>query len=93
MNPAGPGRTIEHQDWFLPAKKPSKQLKESMQYSRNVLQPEDIGLCESVQRGLRSHGYNQGRFVIDSDLSELSEHAVQHFQGMVIEALGVELAE
>ncbi len=93
MIPAGPGRTIEHQDWFLPAKKPSKQLKESMQYSKNVLQPEDIGLCESVQRGLRSHGYNQGRFVIDSERSELSEHAVHHFQGMVIKALGAELAE
>ncbi|MBX2836899.1 MAG: aromatic ring-hydroxylating dioxygenase subunit alpha, partial [Gammaproteobacteria bacterium] len=57
-----------------------------------VLQPEDISLCESVQRGLKSKGYNQGRFVIDSEKSELSEHAVHHFQEMVVDALWADLS-
>ncbi len=90
--PAGPGRTVEHQDWFVPSPTPSPQLKDAMDYQREVLQPEDIRLCESVQRGVMSLGYNQGRFVIDKGLTELSEHAVHHFQQMVVQALGAELA-
>lgn len=31
----------------------------------DILEREDVGLCESVQRGLQSKGYNQGRFVVD----------------------------
>ena len=87
MIPAGIDRTIENQDWFLPAGSPSTQLKEAMIYQKDVLQPEDIRLCESVQRGLKSKGYNQGRFVVDESRSELSEHAVHHFQSMVTASL------
>ncbi|MBX2838853.1 MAG: aromatic ring-hydroxylating dioxygenase subunit alpha [Gammaproteobacteria bacterium] len=92
MIPNGPENTIEYQDWFVPDGKPSKQLKDAMDYQKDVLQPEDISLCESVQRGLKSKGYNQGRFVIDSEKSELSEHAVHHFQEMVVDALGADLS-
>jgi choline monooxygenase len=91
MNPAHPTRTIEYQDWFTPGGKFTKQLKEAADYQRDVLQPEDIALCESVQRGLASKGYNQGRFIVDHGRTELSEHAVHHFQSMVIEALGADL--
>ena len=87
MIPGGINRTIEHQDWFLPAGNLSTQLKEAMVYQKDVLQPEDIRLCESVQRGLLSKGYNQGRFVVDESRSELSEHAVHHFQSMVTASL------
>jgi len=52
-----------------------------------VLQPEGIGLCESVQKGLRSRGYYQGRFVGDANESELSEHGVHHFQELLLDAL------
>ncbi len=62
-----------------------------MVYMDEILQPEDIGLCEAVQRGLRSKGYNQGRFVVDQDLSELSEYAVHYFQKMVADALKADL--
>jgi hypothetical protein len=63
-----------------------------MDYQKDVLQPEDVGPCESVQRGLKSKGYNQGRFVVDRERSELSEHAVHHFQQMVVDALEVDLS-
>ena len=36
----------------------------------------------------RSH---QGRFVVDEGLTELSEHAVHHFQKLVATALGARL--
>lgn len=91
MVPDGVGNTIEYQDWFVPGGQPGKQLKEAMDYQKHILQPEDIGLCESVQRGLKSNGYNQGRFVVDPERSELSEHAVHHFQDMVVRALGANL--
>ncbi len=87
MNPNGVDKTVEYQDWFVRNGKPTKQLQEAMDYQKDVLQPEDIALCESVQRGLRSRGYNQGRFVVDTDRTELSEHAVHHFQEMVVNAL------
>lgn len=92
MLPDGAGRTIEYQDWFVPGGNCSKQLKDAMDYQKDVLQPEDIGLCESVQRGLNSRGYNQGRFVVDTERTELSEHAVHHFQEMVATALDADLA-
>ena len=69
----------------------SPQLKEAATYQKDVLQPEDIGLCESVQLGLHSKGYNQGRFIVDKEKTELSEHAVHHFQTMVTSALGARL--
>ena len=92
MNPNGAVNTLEFQDWFVRDGKPSKQLMEAMAYQKDVLQPEDITLCESVQRGLQSRGYNQGRFVVHTDRTELSEHAVHHFQEMVVNALGANLS-
>ncbi|MCY4148837.1 MAG: aromatic ring-hydroxylating dioxygenase subunit alpha [Gammaproteobacteria bacterium] len=91
MNPNGIAQTLEFQDWFLPEQEPTPQHWDAMRYQKDVLQPEDIALCESVQRGLRSRGYNQGRFIIDRNLTELSEHAVHHFQTMVMRAIGGEI--
>ncbi|HSF93504.1 MAG TPA: aromatic ring-hydroxylating dioxygenase subunit alpha [Thermohalobaculum sp.] len=91
MNPGGPERCIEYQDWFTLGGEVTRQLSDAIAYQKDVLQPEDIGLCESVQRGLKSLGYNQGRFIVDEGLTELSEHAVHHFQRMVAEALGAEV--
>ncbi len=91
MNPSGKDQTIEFQDWFTATAKPSSQLSDAMAYQKDILQPEDISLCEKVQKGLLSKGYNQGRFVVDTDKTELSEHAVHHFQKMVADALGAKL--
>ena len=79
--------TVEFQDWFLTTPEPSSQVRDAMVYQKDVLQPEDIRLCESVQKGLRSKGYNQGRFIVDDDQTELSEHAVHHFQRLYAEAV------
>lgn len=91
MNPSAPEKTLEYQDWFTPGGVLSPQLKEAADYQKDILQPEDIDLCESVQQGLHSKGYNQGRFIVDRDKTELSEHAVHHFQKMVVDALGANL--
>ena len=91
MNPDGVEGTIEFQDWFIPSETPSEQLRDAMTYQKEVLQPEDISLCESVQKGLKSKGYNQGRFMVDTGKTELSEHAVHHFQNMVMQSVGGEV--
>lgn len=92
MNPDGVETCLEYQDWFTLGGAVTPQLEAAIAYQKDTLQPEDIGLCESVQRGLHSMGYNQGRFIVDADLTELSEHAVHHFQRMVADALGAPVA-
>lgn len=89
--PHGAECSLETLDWFLPSAELSDQVKAAMKYMDETLQPEDIRLCESVQRGLKSRGYNQGRFVVDPEHPELSEHGVHHFQRMVAEALAATL--
>ena len=56
-------------------------------YVADVLTPEDIGLCESVQRGLRSRSYSQGPFIVDEARSGTAEHALHHFHRLVQSAL------
>jgi len=56
-------------------------------YSADVLTPEDIGLCESVQRGLMSSSYDQGTFMTDPERPGESEHALHHFHRLVLRAL------
>lgn len=56
-------------------------------YTINVLMPEDISLCESVQRGLKSKGYTQGPIIADSVRSGRSEHAIHHFHRLVQQSL------
>ena len=91
INGDGAEQSVEYLDWFLPSSIPSRQQQDAITYLKEVLQPEDIALCESVQRGLNSKGYNQGRFMVDRGLTELSEHAVHHFQKMVVKAIGADL--
>ena len=87
MNPDGVEQTLEFLDVFTTSPELSNEMRDACRYLDDVLQPEDIGLCESVQRGLKSIGYNQGRFIVDDGRSELSEHGVHHFQQLVREAL------
>ena len=57
-------------------------------YGQTILGPEDIALCESVQRGLNSRGYQAGRFVHDPDGGQTTEAAVHHFHRCYAEAMG-----
>jgi phenylpropionate dioxygenase-like ring-hydroxylating dioxygenase large terminal subunit len=48
---------------------------------------EDIEIVESVQRGLASQGYDQGRYVCDPGESWFSETLLHGFHMQVLEAL------
>ena len=45
-----------------------------------------IALVESVQRGMSTPAFTQGRIVCDPEGSGLSEHALHHFHGLVLDA-------
>ncbi|MCS5557110.1 MAG: aromatic ring-hydroxylating dioxygenase subunit alpha, partial [Arenicellales bacterium] len=57
------------------------------QYLNDILAPEDISLCESAQRGLKSRSYDQGRFIVDPDSSGIAEHGAHQFHRLVLSAL------
>jgi len=86
MVPAGPERTRETIDFYLETDELAEADEESIRYIDEVLQPEDIAIVESVQRGMRTPAFTQGRIVCDPGGSGLSEHGVHHFHGLVLDA-------
>ena len=53
-----------------------KRIEEDITFS-NEVQKEDIFICEKVQKGLESKGYDKGRF------SPKEEMGVYHFQSLL----------
>jgi choline monooxygenase len=51
-------------------------IKNDIEYSE-VIQQEDIEICEAVQRGLQSKAYDKGRFSVKRELG------VYHFQSLI----------
>lgn len=84
--PIGPNRTLETYDFFLETPEPDPMELDAMRYLDEVLQVEDINLVESVQRGMETPAFTQGRIVSDPSGSGKSEHAVHHFHGLVLDA-------
>jgi choline monooxygenase len=76
--PVAPDRTLAIYDFYF-----EQGMEEATQIVAFIdqVQQEDIILCESVQRGLNSGNYHQGR------LMTRYEQGVQHFQRLVFEAL------
>jgi choline monooxygenase len=85
--PLGPERTVQKVEWYFPRRALSAGEQEVIDFVHTV-RLEDIPICESVQSGLHSLGYRQGRFVVDRELSEISEHGVHDFQQKLLDALG-----
>jgi phenylpropionate dioxygenase-like ring-hydroxylating dioxygenase large terminal subunit len=86
--PAGPERSLLAIEWYGPEPTAEPRLAEAIEHLHRGVRAEDVAICESVQRGLRNRGYAGGRFVIDPAEGNMSEHAVHHFQAMVLRALG-----
>ncbi|MEM7171787.1 MAG: ring-hydroxylating oxygenase subunit alpha [Pseudomonadota bacterium] len=84
--PTGPETTFETYDFYFLQDHPKPSQMEAIAYLRDVLQQEDIDIVESVQRGMRTPAFEQGRFITDPEGSGLSEHGVHHFHDLVIKA-------
>jgi choline monooxygenase len=76
--PVAPDRTLAIYDFYFEEGMPEAA---TMVAFIDQVQQEDIILCESVQRGLTSGFYNQGKLVIRH------EKGIQHFERLVFEAL------
>ncbi len=87
--PDGPERTRETYDFYLPWKQPDAEQWRQIEFACEVVNAEDIGVCEGVQRGLRSRGFEQGVVLMDRR-SWWSEHGVLDFNNLVLEALVTE---
>jgi choline monooxygenase len=87
MVPKGPELTEQVWDFYFEDATPNAAERAMIDYTCDILIPEDGALCENVQRGLRSRGYTQGRFVVNRDNPELSEHHVHFFQTLVRDAV------
>ena len=83
--PAGPEKTLEIWDFYLEDNNLTKGEVEAVKYINDVLQVQDIGIVESVQRGMKTPAFDQGRIVFDPDTA-LSEHGVHHFHGLLIDS-------
>ncbi len=79
--------TAETFDFFFEDSTPNATQMEAIEYIDKVLQKEDIDIVESVQRGMKTPAYEQGRFVCDINGKGESEHAVHHFHSLYLEAI------
>ncbi|OPG02850.1 SRPBCC family protein [Microbispora sp. GKU 823] len=84
--PAGPDRTLETWDFYFETAEILDAEVEAVRYIDEVLQQQDISIVESVQRGMNTPAFDQGRIVYDPSGSGLSEHGVHHFHGLVLDA-------
>jgi choline monooxygenase len=87
MIPLGPEKSLLRFGYYSSLDPLPAVTKASIEWMNNCLGPEDIALNVSTQKGLRSLGYDQGRYMIDDARSNESEHLVHHFHTLVYKAL------
>lgn len=87
VNPLGPELSNVRHDFYFACGKPDEQEQALIDWIDTVLVPEDMILCENVQRGLNSKGYTQGKFVVNREDCSYSEHHVHFFQHLVHDAV------
>jgi AcrR family transcriptional regulator len=79
-------KECNQRDFFFETPELEGAEVESVRYIDDVLQAQDITIVESVQRGMRTPAFEQGRIVYDPAGTGLSEHGVHHFHGLVLDA-------
>jgi carnitine monooxygenase subunit len=87
MIPLEPEKSLLRFGYYAPDRPLPKVTEASFRWMNQELGPEDIQLNVTNQKGLRSFGYDQGRYMIDAERSHESEHLVHHFHKLVYEAI------
>lgn len=65
--PVAPDRSLAIFEWYLPeGEHRSAAAKASVEFSDQI-QIEDVGICERVQKNLRSRSYSRGRFSVKQE--------------------------
>ena len=88
MNPTGPETSLLRFGYYGPAgREPSDVTKACIRWMNEELGPEDIRLNVSNQKGLRSLGFDKGRYLIGGTSDNRSEHLVRHFHRLCHQAI------
>jgi choline monooxygenase len=87
MIPLEPEKSLLRFGYYGPQRAMPEVTKSCIKWMNEKLGPEDIELNVTNQKGLRSFGYNQGRYLIDAERSNESEHLVHHFHRLVHQAV------
>ena len=87
MIPLEPEKALLRFGYYAPDRPQPKVTAAAIRWMNQELGPEDIQLNVSQQKGLRSFGYDQGRYMVDPERGNESEHLVHHFHKLVYEAI------
>jgi phenylpropionate dioxygenase-like ring-hydroxylating dioxygenase large terminal subunit len=88
MNPTAAETSMLRFGYYAPAGRELPEVtKACIRWMNEELGPEDIRLNTSNQRGLRSFGFERGRYVIGAEFGNKSEHLVRHFHQLCHRAL------
>ena len=80
------GRVVVWRGWYSMDGAESEVVRQLAIQDRETTVAEDIGLVESVQRGLTSRGYRPGPLVIDPGYGVNSEHSIAVLQNWMRQA-------
>ncbi|HVF90342.1 MAG TPA: SRPBCC family protein [Blastocatellia bacterium] len=82
--PLGPARTLTVFEWFFrdPNRSETQEALARTREFSDEIQIEDIRICETVQRNLRSRTYRNGRYSVKR------ENGVHHFHSLLTDFLG-----
>ncbi|MCO6055072.1 aromatic ring-hydroxylating dioxygenase subunit alpha [Pseudomonas sp. MOB-449] len=87
MIPLDAERSLLRFGYYSSNEETAEVSKACMRWMNDELGPEDIELNITVQKGLHSLGYDQGRYMIDAQRSNESEHLVHHFHRLVFQGI------
>lgn len=88
MIPLEPEKSLLRFGYYAPEYRPTPELtKSAINWMNQELGPEDIMLNVSNQKGLHSFGFRHGRYLIDPDHPNQSEHLVHHFHKLCYQAI------
>jgi choline monooxygenase len=74
--PVEPERSLAIFEWYLPEKDHNTPAaKASVEFSDQI-QIEDVGICETVQKNLRSRSYTRGRFSVKQEKGVHAFHRI-----------------
>jgi carnitine monooxygenase subunit len=88
MNPTGPESSMLRFGYYgVEGRELPDVTKACIRWMNEELGPEDIRLNRSNQRGLRSFGFDRGRYVMGDGITNRSEHLVRHFHKLYYDAI------
>ena len=87
--PLAVDQTLLIREWWLDRADPTPEQQEAIERDWSTTVVEDLGIMESVQRGMASRGYQPGPLVVDpSGIAGVhAENSVAHLQGLLLDGL------